>query len=89
MPVPSKATIDGSLDDLKRKNTEEDMMAGDLGYRYIKHTGVVEALRRFEGTRSHTLQRADAEKVVPRTRYSIVDIHAEKKNDLSLWVVQD
>lgn len=26
MPVPSKATLDGSFCDLKRKNTEEDMM---------------------------------------------------------------
>ena len=65
------------------------MMAGDLGYKYIKHAGVVEALRRFEGTGLHTLQRADAEKVMPRTGYSVVDIHSEKKNDLSLGVVQD
>ena len=65
------------------------MMAGDLGYRYIKHAGVVEALRRFEGTRSHTLQRADAEKVMPRIGYSVVDIHSEEKDDLSLGVFQD
>ena len=36
-------------------------------------------MRRFEGTGSHTLQRADAEKVMPRLGYSVVDIHSEKK----------
>jgi len=30
MPVPSKATLDGSFCDLKRKKTEEDMMLSYL-----------------------------------------------------------
>lgn len=34
MPVPSKATLDGSFCDLKRKNTEENIMLDFLIHRY-------------------------------------------------------
>lgn len=41
MPVPSKVTMEGSLEDLKRKNTDEDMMIRDLVHGSVKQVGVV------------------------------------------------
>ena len=41
IPVPSKVTLDGSFCDLKRKNTEEDIMREGLKYRLFRDAGLL------------------------------------------------
>jgi len=47
MPVPSKATLEGSFCDLKRKNTEEDMMLVVIVHR--TRAGLLKGYHRSEG----------------------------------------